>query len=683
MLCQWTSLVILHYVFYILGEVEACVCSNRVKCICLGDSYKNVTQMPLKYLTIADSNIELLNHDVMKMYANSLLDIYLTNVRSLRQIDENTFEDFSKIRTISIVNAPLLTLVSPNLLKHLTSLKILDLEGNKITELSSDSIRIKVEHLFLGYNNIKIIEGRAFNGSQISKLNLRGNQELNILSEDAFNGIQDLQQIDLSDTSITHLPTLGLDSIETLLLENTFTLKTIPSIYDFKKLHTAHLTYSFHCCAFQFPEKHDPHKHAQYQSLMKQIAASCGGQDVQLPHSVVRRDFGDIYDPTNGSLFDSEVDTSTPVSVTEDYMNTPIIPAHRLQITCGNVNLKRHQVTCTPIPDALNPCEDIMGYAWLRLCVWFVISAAIVGNAAVLAVTLSRTSEKSVPRFLISHLAMADLCMAFYLLLLAVKDLQSTEVYFNYAYDWQKGYGCKVAGFVTVFASQLSIFTLGMITLERWYSIKRALYANKLTIHRTTYFILVGYVYASVMGALPMFGISSYSTTSICLPMDTRHLGSKIYVHTLLLFSSIVFAMICVCYFQIYSSLDYKTRHNKGESKIARKMALLVLINFACWAPVTFFALTAALGYPLISVTKSKILLVFFYPINSCFNPYLYALLTKHYRRDLVLTLARIGICQERAHKYRMISSGLNGNTGLHSLSSSRKQSHDDIKPRN
>ncbi|XP_017304405.1 lutropin-choriogonadotropic hormone receptor-like, partial [Diaphorina citri] len=232
-------------------------------------------------------------------------------------------------------------------------------------------------------------------------------------------------KLDLSDTSITHLPTLGLDSIETLLLENTFTLKTIPSIYDFKKLHTAHLTYSFHCCAFQFPEKHDPHKHAQYQSLMKQIAASCGGQDVQLPHSVVRREFGDIYDPangslfdsevdtstpvsvtedymntpiipaklphsvvrrefgdiydpTNGSLFDSEVDTSTPVSVTEDYMNTPIIPAHRLQITCGNVNLKRHQVTCTPIPDALNPCEDIMGYAWLRLCVWFVISAAIV-----------------------------------------------------------------------------------------------------------------------------------------------------------------------------------------------------------------------------------------------------------------------------------------------------------------
>ncbi|KAL1461946.1 hypothetical protein WDU94_013808 [Cyamophila willieti] len=147
-----------------------------------------------------------------------------------------------------------------------------------------------------------------------------------------------------------------------------------------------------------------------------------------------------------------------------------------------------------------------MGFAWLRLCVWFVISSAIVGNLAVLVVTLSHTSEKSVPRFLISHLAMADLCMAFYLLLLAIKDLQSTDYYFNHAYNWQKGYGCKVAGFVTIFASQLSIFTLGLITVERWYSIKRALYTNKLTIRRATYFMLIGYVYSIAMALLPLFG---------------------------------------------------------------------------------------------------------------------------------------------------------------------------------
>ncbi|CAG7818237.1 unnamed protein product, partial [Allacma fusca] len=40
-------------------------------------------------------------------------------------------------------------------------------------------------------------------------------------------------------------------------------------------------------------------------------------------------------------------------------------------------------------------------------------------------------------------------------------------------------------------------------------------------------------------------------------------------------------------------------------------------------------------------VTDAKILLVFFYPLNSFCNPYLYAILTKQYRRDLFLLLHR------------------------------------------
>lgn len=42
-----------------------------------------------------------------------------------------------------------------------------------------------------------------------------------------------------------------------------------------------------------------------------------------------------------------------------------------------------------------------------------------------------------------------------------------------------------------------------------------------------------------------------------------------------------------------------------------------------------------------VGVTDSKILLVFFYPLNACCNPYLYAILTKQYRRDLLLLLSR------------------------------------------
>ncbi|KAG5873029.1 hypothetical protein JTB14_032727 [Gonioctena quinquepunctata] len=82
-------------------------------------------------------------------------------------------------------------------------------------------------------------------------------------------------------------------------------------------------------------------------------------------------------------------------------------------------------------------------------------------------------------------------------------------------------------------------------------------------------------------------------------------------------------------------------------------MALLVFTDFACWSPIAFFGLTALLGYPLITVTQTKILLVFFYPLNSCANPCLYALLTQQYRRDFFILMGRYGLCKDRAERHK------------------------------
>lgn len=74
---------------------------------------------------------------------------------------------------------------------------------------------------------------------------------------------------DLSQTSIKKLPTLGLQDLEILKLENTFTLKEFPSVYNFKNIKEARLTYPYHCCAFKFPATHDPKEFAKYQDMFK------------------------------------------------------------------------------------------------------------------------------------------------------------------------------------------------------------------------------------------------------------------------------------------------------------------------------------------------------------------------------------------------------------------------------
>ena len=83
-------------------------------------------------------------------------------------------------------------------------------------------------------------------------------------------------------------------------------------------------------------------------------------------------------------------------------------------------------------------------------------------------------------------------------------------------------------------------------------------------------------------------------------------------------------------------------------------MAMLVFTDFACFMPITFFGLTAVVGYPLIDVTRSKILLVFFFPLNSMCNPFLYTILTKQLRRDFYLLASRFGFCKATGKALRL-----------------------------
>lgn len=135
--------------------------------------------------------------------------------------------------------------------------------------------------------------------------------------------------------------------------------------------------------------------------------------------------------------------------------------------------------------------------------------------------------------------------------------------------------------------------------------------------------------------------------------MENREPADLAYLVTLLIFNGLAFWIICACYGCMYCSIrggqDAVAALARSDMTVAKRMALLVFTDFACWAPIAFFGLTALAGHPLIDVPHTKILLVFFYPLNSCANPYLYALLTQQYRRDLFIMLSRYGLCSQRA----------------------------------
>lgn len=325
-------------------------------------------------------------------------------------------------------------------------------------------------------------------------------------------------------------------------------------------------------------------------------------------------------------------------------------------IECGEVaaaNTARN-ISCTPEPDAFNPCEDIMGYSVLRVAVWFVVGASVFGNLSVIVVLGGIFRRLSVPKFLQLNLAIGDLFMGVYLGALALADLTTVGTYFNYAIDWQHGLGCKVAGAASLFASQLSIFSLSVITFERYYTITYSIDLNmRLQLGWAARIMFLGWLYAFASAMLPIFAdINSYSKTSICLPMRTAHLADRLFIFVLLFVDSTAFVIIFACYLRMYLLIiRQKTQATAKERTVAMRMALLVSTDFACWAPIIFFSTTALFGWPLISVTNSKILIVFFYPLNSMANPFLYVISTRQYRRDLNYLTTRWSVWRKNLFK--------------------------------
>jgi len=138
--------------------------------------------------------------------------------------------------------------------------------------------------------------------------------------------------------------------------------------------------------------------------------------------------------------------------------------------------LFKKKITCKPEPDLFNPCENLLGDLGLEIVSWSVACLAVLGNLFVIvvlagvAIDRSRNQQRhlSVPKFLILNLAFADLCMGVYVLALSAMDRKSSGEYYKYGVEWQQLGGCDVSGFLSIFASQLSVFTLSVVSLERW-----------------------------------------------------------------------------------------------------------------------------------------------------------------------------------------------------------------------
>ncbi|XP_027720843.1 follicle-stimulating hormone receptor isoform X2 [Vombatus ursinus] len=550
---------------------------------------------------------------------------------ALEVIEADVFSNLPKLHEMLISNTGIKHLPAVYKIQSLQkvlldiqdNINIRTIERNSFAGLSSESVI-----LWLNKNGIQEIQNQAFNGTQLDELNLSDNINLEDLPNDIFQGANGPVILDISRTRIHSLPSDGLKNLKKLKARSAYNFKTLPNLEKFAKLVEANLTYPSHCCAF-----------ANWRRQAFELHPLCNKSFVRQDSDDLAMDWGHRRRSMEEEYV-SSLDKGLDITETEfDYD------------LCNEVV----DVACSPKPDAFNPCEDIMGYNFLRVLIWFISILSIMGNIVVLVILIASQYKLTVPRFLMCNLAFADLCIGVYLLLIASVDIHTKSQYHNYAIDWQTGAGCDAAGFFAVFASELSVYTLTAITLERWHTITYAMQLDrKVRLRHAASIMLIGWIFAFSVALLPIFGVSSYMKVSICLPMDIDSPLSQLYVISLLVLNVLAFVVICTCYTHIYFTVrNPNIISSTSDTKIAKRMAMLIFTDFLCMAPISFFAISASVKMPLITVSKSKILLVLFYPINSCANPFLYAIFTKTFRRDFFILLSKFGCCEMQAQIYR------------------------------
>ena len=559
--------------------------------------------------------------------------------------------------------------------------------------------------LRLAHNQLERLAGNALaNLARLQTLDLQANRLVE-LSRLALNATRaSLVELNVAQNELlAELPLPGDTQIRTLWAHSNPSLKRVPLLGQAERLT---LTYAYHCCEYlAAPEAGQQELQSetwhlvqepspfQQQQQQQQQPSPLDADSSSLIHHLARALFGapkpEELNATGSGASTAELVVWPRAQV--DYVEEEEEPAgeavqqeaeqfggvSKMQPQGGRIVIddgppprslvrppnyilqaapKRRPVQCAPRPNVFTPCQDLFDSWWLRLGVWLVFASSFVGNLLVIIVLASaRPSSSSsalanlmwlaghskrhidVPRFLVLNLALADLLMALYLGLLAALDLSTRGEFRLHAIRWQHSAGCKVAAFLAVLSSELSVFILAIITLERNYAITNAVHLNRrLSLQKAALLMLLGYTFALAMAVAPLRGISDFRQFALCLPLDFEtNAWSRAYVVALISINAFSFALLLSCYLRMYCAIRGSQAWNSNDLKIAKRMSILIVTDFLCWSPIILVAAFALAGHQLVGPRGLKVLTVFVLPLNSVANPFLYAITTKKFHRDL------------------------------------------------
>ena len=321
-------------------------------------------------------------------------------------------------------------------------------------------------------------------------------------------------------------------------------------------------------------------------------------------------------------------------------------------------------VMCTAPVDELSSCSDLLRFPFLRITLWLQAGMALVGNGGVFVsrVFFDSLSQSSGFRVLVINLSVADLLMGLYLILVGSADARFSGQYLWARRSWVHSSQCQAAGFMSLLSSEVSVFIICLITLDR-FLVFRFPFSHHLhlTSRSASVMCSVAWAVGVLLAAIPLLPVTQhwqfYSQTGICLPLPvTRHQfpGQHYSVSIFIILNFVLFLLIAAGQLAIYQSIHSSTaaslsRRRQQDTAIARRLFFIVFTDFCCWFPVGIMGFLATRGIAIpgeVNVWAA----VFVLPLNSALNPFLYTLNNLRERRREVRDKERARIMLDRLH---------------------------------
>ncbi len=264
---------------------------------------------------------------------------------------------------------------------------------------------------------------------------------------------------------------------------------------------------------------------------------------------------------------------------------------------CCFVNIDNEN--CFPKADVLSSCKDLMKNDVLRVFLWILGFSALLGNWFIIIWRCVSSEKVRVAGFLVMHLAIADMLMGIYLVGIASVDIYYRNKYIENAENWKNSGLCKFLGTVSTLSSEMSVFTLFLITADRLYNIMCPFSTMKLTLKSARVVMSCLWIFVTIIAAVPnapnsYFQGQFYSRSGVCVSIHITNEKAPGWEYSVALYHGInlfVFIFILLAYGYIYYVIKHPRlvltgNQKKREMAAARKMTLIILTDFCCWVPI-------------------------------------------------------------------------------------------------